>query len=107
MPIKPSEAEEEYFARQEYEKRKKTAQQTAKRLAEEEKKKLKQLHYMRCPKCGMELIEISFKQIRIDRCSSCSGVWLDAGELESVAEEESGGFISRLSGLFPSGKSDS
>ncbi len=41
---------------------------------------------MRCPKCGMELIEISYKKLKIDKCSSCEGIWLDAGEFEQVTE---------------------
>jgi hypothetical protein len=41
---------------------------------------------MRCPKCGMQLVEIDFRNIKIDRCSTCDGVWLDAGELEAVSE---------------------
>lgn len=41
---------------------------------EEEKRKPKELHYMRCPKCGMHLIEIDYKRIAVDKCSSCEGV---------------------------------
>ncbi len=89
-PDKPSEKEEEYFARLEFEKRKKLAQEQERKLKEEEKKRLKDLHFMRCPKCGMELVEIDYKGITIDRCTSCSGVWLDAGELEQVAGAEAG-----------------
>lgn len=43
---------------------------------------------MRCPKCGMELIEMSYKNLKIDKCSSCEGIWLDAGEFEIVTELE-------------------
>ena len=46
---------------------------------------------MRCPKCGMQLVEIDYKGIKIDRCTGCTGVWLDAGELEQVAELEHAG----------------
>lgn len=88
MPIKPSEREEEYFARAEYEKKKKLEEEKHKKLAEEEKRRLKELHYMRCPKCGMELIEIDYKGIEVDKCSECEGIWLDAGELEAVARLE-------------------
>ena len=89
--MKPSEKEEEYFAKMEFEKKKKIEEEKHKRLAEEEKKRLKQLHYMQCPKCGMELIEIDYKGIRIDECSECEGIWLDAGELETVAKLEKSG----------------
>jgi hypothetical protein len=46
---------------------------------------------MRCPKCGMELIEIDYKNIKVDECSECEGIWLDAGELESVSTLEKSG----------------
>ena len=89
--MKPSEKEEEFFARTEFERKKKIEEEKHKRLAEEEKKKLKELHYMQCPKCGMELIEIDYKGIKIDECSECEGIWLDAGELETVAKLEKTG----------------
>jgi len=85
---KPSEKEEEHFARLEFEKKKKLAEQNQAKMAAEEKKKLKELHHMRCPKCGMQLVTIKYKDIDIDRCTGCNGVWLDAGELEQVADLE-------------------
>jgi hypothetical protein len=88
MPLKPSSKEEEYIARLEFEEKKKREEARIKKLQEEEKQKLKELHFMRCPKCGMELIEISYKQLKIDKCSSCDGIWLDAGEFEQVTELE-------------------
>jgi hypothetical protein len=47
---KPSEKEEEYFARQAVERMRKQAEDRQARMAEEEKRKLKELHYMHCPK---------------------------------------------------------
>lgn len=84
MSRKPSESEEEYFARLEFERRKKAEEEKQEKLAEAEKKRLKELHYMHCPKCGMDLIEVDYKTLKIDRCSSCDGIWLDAGELEAA-----------------------
>ncbi len=88
MIDKPSENEEEYIARTEFEKKKKAEMEKHKKLALEEKTKLKEIHFMRCPKCGMELIEIDYKGTRVDECSECRGVWLDAGELETVSKME-------------------
>jgi len=88
MPVKPSEKEAEYFARQEFDKKMKIEEENRKRMEEEEKKKAKELHYMHCPKCGMKLIEIDYRGIAVDKCSSCEGVWLDAGELEEVSKLE-------------------
>lgn len=86
MVKKPSEKEAEYFARSEFEKRKKEDEERQLKLAEAERQRLKELHYMCCPKCGMHLIEIDYKGITVDKCSECEGIWLDAGELETVSE---------------------
>jgi uncharacterized protein len=99
MVLKPTGKEEDYFARQEYEKKKKALEESHNALALEEKRRLRELHYMRCPKCGMELVEIDYKTIKIDKCSECSGLWLDAGELEEVSKLEKGG-LDRLFGVF-------
>jgi ssDNA-binding Zn-finger/Zn-ribbon topoisomerase 1 len=88
MVWKPSEKEEEYFARMEFERRKKLEEEKHGKLKEEDKKRQKELHYMRCPKCGMELIEIDYKGVKVDKCSECEGVWLDAGELEAISRFE-------------------
>lgn len=85
---KPSESEAEYFARQEFERRKAEAERTQKDLAEKERQRLKELHHMRCPKCGMQLVEIEFKGIRIEKCSACQGFWLDHGELDQIIEAD-------------------
>ncbi len=99
MPLKPSEKEEEYFAKVQFEKKKKIEEEKHKKLAAAEKSRLKELHFMRCPKCGMELIEIDYKDIRIDRCSECEGIWLDSGELERVSKIEKSG-LDKLFSVF-------
>ncbi|MBF0278796.1 MAG: zf-TFIIB domain-containing protein [SAR324 cluster bacterium] len=80
----PVDKEDEYIARMEYERLRKIDEEKQEKLAEEEKKKLKELHHMRCPKCGMHLVAIDYKGIEADKCSHCEGIWLDAGELESI-----------------------
>jgi len=81
---KPTATEEEYFARENAERMRKLAAEQKKSLAQAERDKLKQLHQMRCPKCGMELKEIEVRGVQVDRCFSCNGTWLDAGELEKL-----------------------
>lgn len=54
---------------------------------------------MRCPKCGMELVEIDYRGITIDRCSECDGIWLAAGELNSVSKIEKSG-LDKFSSIF-------
>ena len=99
MAVKPTEKEEEYFARMEFERKKKIEEENHKNMAEAEKKRLKDLHYMRCPKCGLELLEIDYKDIKIDKCSECDGIWLDAGEMEKVSTFEKSG-LDKLFSVF-------
>lgn len=99
MTQKPSGKEEEYFVREEYERQRRIHEERHQALAAEEKKRLRELHFMRCPKCGMELLEIDYRTIRIDKCSGCAGVWLDAGELEEVAKLEKSG-LDKLFSVF-------
>ena len=100
MSNKPSSTEDEYFAREDAEKKRKIALEQQKKLAQSERDELKKLHYMHCPKCGMQLQPIRFHQIEIDRCFSCHGTWLDQGELEKVAGPEGGRIMSSILGLF-------
>jgi hypothetical protein len=87
---RPSESEEEYIARIEYQRRKQVEQEKQQQMAEQEKRQRKELHFMHCPKCGMKLIEVDYKSLKVDRCSSCDGIWLDAGELEAAVKLEKG-----------------
>jgi hypothetical protein len=89
MPLKPTSAEDEYFAREEAIKLRKLAQQQKKGMSDEEKKKLKELHYMHCPKCGMEMKTIQINKVDIDKCFSCGGLYFDDGELEKVTQRAS------------------
>jgi uncharacterized protein len=86
MPIKPTEHEDDYFARLEQELKKKIKEQKSKRASEEESETLRKLHFMKCPKCGMDLVEIDFKGMKIDECSACRGIWLDAGEFDAMVK---------------------
>jgi hypothetical protein len=100
-PVKPSDQEEEYFLKLEAKKLVEQAEQYRQEQEEAELKRLKEMHWMRCPKCGMELKEITYREIKIDKCFSCGGVYLDDGELEAVAaSESSGGLFSGLSRIF-------
>lgn len=99
MPIIPSEREDEYFTRQEMERRRKVAEEHQARLQQEEREQARALHFMKCPKCGMQLEEIEFGGVHVDKCFACEGVWLDKGELETVQSKEPG-FVKRLFGVF-------
>jgi Zn-finger nucleic acid-binding protein len=96
---KPSRAEDEYFARQELERRKKWAQEQSAKMAVDEKESLKAAHWMKCPKCGMDLKEIELHGVSVDQCANCGGVFLDKGELERL-EHHDEGVMNRVFGMF-------
>ena len=52
--------------------------------AEADRDARQQQHFMKCPKCGHDLVEEDLEGVSIDRCSFCEGVFFDAGELESL-----------------------
>jgi Zn-finger nucleic acid-binding protein len=49
---------------------------------------------LRCHKCGEEREEILFRGVVVDRCSGCSGVWLDSEEVERLTARASQGWLS-------------
>lgn len=102
MPQKPSESEEEHFARLEMERRKELAARRAAEMAVEEREKLKTLHFMRCPKCGEELGTLRLRGVSVDNCASCGGLWLDAGELDELVANADNGVLGKLRGIFKS-----
>ncbi len=87
MVVKPSEKEEEYFIRLEAERLKKMQEEYRRTLAEDERRKLKELHFMHCPKCGQEMATTTLGGVEVEVCPGCRGVYLDDGELEKVTEE--------------------
>ena len=43
---------------------------------------------MRCPKCRSDMEQVTIDDIEVDRCSSCHGLWFDAGELGKLRNKE-------------------
>ncbi len=99
MP-KPSTVEGEYFVREDAEKKRKLALQAKKEKQAAELKKLKDLHYMKCPKCGLDLHEIKLRGVDVDVCFSCNGVFLDRRDLEKLDKPESSGVMSSILNWF-------
>ena len=64
--------------------RAKREHERAEREALEERERAKQLHFMKCPKCGHDLAQRDLEGVNVDQCSFCEGVFLDAGELDSL-----------------------
>ncbi len=42
---------------------------------------------MDCPVCKNAMITLELRDVEIDYCTGCSGIWLDAGELELLLGE--------------------
>src|SRR5437588_12705419 len=70
---KPSNAEEEYLARENAERMRRLAAEQKAALASTERVALKKRHWMRCPQCGMELEEIGFRGSQVDRAAAGGG----------------------------------
>lgn len=87
MTDKPSQTEEEYFARREAELR--TARRRDAEAAARDAER--RTHYMKCPKCGADLVVETYQGIQVDRCPECHGIWFDAGEAELLTEKEKAG----------------
>ena len=41
---------------------------------------------MKCPNCNATLLIADKKDVEIDYCPECRGIWLDRGELEKIIE---------------------
>ena len=81
--------ENEYFRRKEQE----LIEKMKAKLVAEETKDLE----LACPKCDGALVETEYEHVAIDVCNKCSGVWLDAGELAQIVDQEEGsGWLARF-----------
>jgi Zn-finger nucleic acid-binding protein len=40
-----------------------------------------------CPKCDLPLFILHFKELEVDICHRCHGLWLGAGELEALMQQ--------------------
>lgn len=96
---KPSNEEEEYFAREEAAQRHQLAVETARKLESAERERIQKLHYMKCPKCGYDLETVRFRAVSIEKCFHCNGTWLDAGELEALAGSDDG-LLHKIAAVF-------
>jgi hypothetical protein len=81
---KPSKPEDDYFAAEEVEAKRKLAFQQGQRLAEQQREALKVLHYMKCPKCGFDLHALDEGTVHLDTCFNCKGIFMEAKDLERL-----------------------
>ncbi len=88
--MKPNTIEDQHVWEQEMNLRLQKLQAEQQAATQMEKRRLKELHWMHCPKCGQKLTPEHKGAVEIDLCPSCRGVWLDANELEVIVSSESG-----------------
>ena len=43
-----------------------------------------------CPKCDTGMFLLQFRDVRVDYCHKCRGLWLDKGELEMILDQTGG-----------------
>ena len=92
----PSRNEDEFFAKQDAELMKQLrAKQDKERAAQERK-----AHFMKCPKCGGDLKEVEHHHVKVDQCTDCKGVWLDAGEIELLEHAQDSGVTKFFGSMF-------
>lgn len=101
---KPSDSEDEYFAREEAAKLQRQALEQASRMQKAEREERKKLHFMKCPKCGFDLREVPYRGVSIDKCFECGGIWLDDSELEQLIGHEGPNVFSGILKLFRADK---
>ena len=99
MPDKPSRNEEEYFAKRDAELLRQQRATAQKAAAEAERRS----HYMKCPKCGYDLITGEWHGVQIDQCTHCHGLWFDAGEAEQLLRHPERGIFTRVFGAVMRG----
>lgn len=42
------------------------------------------MRVLKCPVCREAMITVEYRNVEIDTCVACGGVWLDGGELEAL-----------------------
>jgi RNA polymerase-binding transcription factor DksA len=90
MSIQPSDVENRYFHEQELKRHLEARRREQEAMVAQEKARLKELHYMHCPKCGQKLLVERYHQTEVDVCPSCKGLWLDAKELDAILASAQG-----------------
>ena len=80
MKFKPYDEEQKWAKRVEIDLKKEFIEN----LPDEEKEKLREFHWRKCPKDGVDLVELDVNGIKIDKCLICQGIWLNRGEIEKL-----------------------
>ena len=74
---KPSNVEDEYFARENAERLRKLHYEEQRRLRQSDKEDLRKLHAGRCSSCGALMVPEQAGGVGILHCPACGGAFLD------------------------------
>lgn len=92
--------ENEYFVREDAERIRKLAHTLRKQLEVAERERLRNLHWMRCPRCGDEMHAVTFRGMVAELCLACRGLFLDERELAHLAPRSAHGVMSGILNWF-------
>jgi hypothetical protein len=84
--------EERFFA----ERDKALVEKLKREKTEAQLKEIRELAHMRCPKCGDQLATLEHHGVTVEECPNCRGMWLDQGELETIAGRENDSWLGRF-----------
>jgi uncharacterized protein len=48
---------------------------------------------MNCPKCKAAMELVTVEGVTVDRCTSCKGIWFDAGEQRQLKDKKAAGAV--------------
>jgi hypothetical protein len=85
--VKPSHTEDDYFAKEDAEKKRKLALNVQKVMAADEARRLKELHRGHCPNCGQSMHEVKLRGVMVDICFACNGIFLEAHEVQAFQSQ--------------------
>jgi Zn-finger nucleic acid-binding protein len=85
--VKPSHTEDDYFAKEDAEKKRKLALKVHREMATDEARRLKELHRGHCPSCGQAMHEVKLRGVPVDICFACKGIFLQAHEVEAFQKQ--------------------
>lgn len=82
--------EADYFNRENTASKHRLAESKRRQQKKAEDNELKALHYMKCPKCGHDLVTKRLTYMDVDQCSSCGVLVIESADIDRfIAEEKS------------------
>ena len=102
--------EDEWFAKNEQDmlkgfkrERERREAEVAKQLQADEARKKQQLHWMKCPNCGSDMVDHKIEDLKLMKCTLCEGIFMDRAAFEDLGLktiDERQHFTKRLLHLF-------